>query len=154
MEKVADSVDMRIKQQARQLQGLLARLMEPPKELQATPLVDIELSPREIGAVLLLGDKGEMIMTDLSSALGAPLSTVTRIMDRLEQKSFISRSRSDRDRRIVVVRPGEKGKILHETVRHHQLLTAERMLYPLTGGEREILLELMGKLTKALRERD
>lgn len=148
MEKPTRAVDTRIKHQARQLQGLMARLMEPSKELQADPLVDIELSPREVSAVLLLGDKGEMIMTDLASALGAPLSTVTRIVDRLEQKSFISRSRSDRDRRIVVVRPGERGKMLHETIRRHQLAMAERMLQPLTSGEREILLELMEKLSR------
>jgi DNA-binding MarR family transcriptional regulator len=152
MEKTTPPVDTRIKHQAQQLHGLMMRLMEPPKELlRNEPLVDIELSPREIGMLLLLGDKGEMIMTDLASAVEAPLSTLTRIADRLEQKSFIERSRSDRDRRIVIVRLGDKGKMLHKAIRHHQLAMAERMLDPLTSGEREILLELMGKLVRTLR---
>jgi len=67
--------DNRIKEQARTLQALLARLLDPPMDIETHPLPDVELSPREIKVLLLLGDRSEMIMTDLANALQAPLST-------------------------------------------------------------------------------
>jgi DNA-binding MarR family transcriptional regulator len=142
--------DARIKEQARELQALFAQLLEHPIEPHPQPLADVELLPREAKMLMVLGDKGEMIMTDLASALRAPLSTVTRIVDRLEKQDFVERSRSDEDRRIVVVKQREKGKMLHDSFRQCQLDMAERMLEPLSKGEREILLELMGKLVRAL----
>ena len=140
--------DSRSANQARELQALLAELMKPPMEPPAPGLADIELSPREISVLLLLGDKGEMIMTDLASALEAPLSTVTRMMDRLERKAMIERFRSQEDRRIVLVREGDKGRMLRNAVRQSQLEKARHLLEPLTSGEREILLELMAKMVR------
>lgn len=121
--------------------------MEPASH----PLPDIELSPREIKVLLLLGDKEEMIMTDLAACLSAPLSTVTRIIDRLEGKELVERSRSAEDRRIVIVRESAKGKLLREGFRGSQLEQATRMLRPLSKGEREILVELLEKLTYGLK---
>ena len=146
-------IDARTKRQAGELQALLARLLEPPRDPLAHPLPDIELSPREITVLLLLGDKGEMIMTDLAAALQAPLSTVTRIADRLERKALIERSRSEQDRRIVIVKEGEKGKALREAIRQIQFEKARRMIEPLSTGEREILLELLKKLLQGLDKR-
>ena len=142
--------DHRIKEQARTLQALLARLLDPPMDTETHPLPDVELSPREIKVLLLLGDRSEMMMTDLASALHAPLSTVTRIVDRLEKKRMVARFRSDQDRRIVIVKEAEKGRALHNAIRSTQFAMSERMLRPLSNGEREILLELMAKLVRDL----
>lgn len=143
--------DARLKRQAKALEAFIARLMDPPMEPGDRPLPDVELSPREIKVLLLLGDKGEMIMTDLSTALRAPLSTVTRIVDRLASKQLAERFRSAEDRRIVIVKEADTGKILRERFRGSQLDMAARMLQPLSNGEREILLELLEKLTYGLK---
>lgn len=90
-------------------------------------------------------------MTDLATALSAPLSTVTRIIDRLENKQMVERFRSLEDRRIVIVKESEKGKVLREHFRRSQLDIAARMLQPLSNGEREILIELLEKLTTGRR---
>ncbi len=146
-----EKTDARLKRQAKALQACIARLMEPPMESGDHPLPDVELSPREIKVLLLLGDTGEMIMTDLAAALLAPLSTVTRIMDRLESKQLVERFRSAEDRRIVIVKEATKGKMLRDRFRASQLDMAARMLQPLSQGEREILLELLEKLTYGLK---
>lgn len=141
--------DSKMKRQARTLQACLTKLLEPPIEmLDGHPLPDIELSPREVRVLFLLGEKGEMIMTDLATGLPAPLSTVTRIIDRMEVKELVQRSRSTDDRRIVVVQQAPKGRLMHDRFLSSQLRVAERMLDPLSNGEREILLELLGKLTR------
>ena len=142
-------VDARLEEQAKELQALLLQLLEPPFDPLTNRLPDVEMSPREVKAVQLLGVHGQMMMTDLAAALHAPLSTVTRIVDRLENKRMVERARSEEDRRVVVVRAGEKGRILHEIIRQSRMDMARRMLAPLTQGEREILLELIGKLIRA-----
>ena len=142
-------MDARLKAQAQDLQVLLSQLLEPPTDPLTNRLADVEMSPREVKAVLLLGVHGQMIMTDLAAALHAPLSTVTRIVDRLENKRMVERARSEEDRREVVVRAGEKGRILHEIIQQSRMEMASRMLAPLTQGEREILLELIVKLIRA-----
>lgn len=118
--------------------------------LDGHPLPDVELSPREIRVLFLLGERGEMIMTDLAAALPAPLSTVTRIIDRMETKELVQRARSTEDRRIVVVQQAPKGRLMHDRFLSSQLQVAERMLEPLSNGEREILLELLGKLSRQI----
>ncbi|QOY90533.1 MarR family winged helix-turn-helix transcriptional regulator [Paludibaculum fermentans] len=143
--------DSKVKRQARTLQACLAKLLEPPMELlDGHPLPDVELSPREIRVLFLLGERGEMIMTDLAAALPAPLSTVTRIIDRMETKELVQRARSTEDRRIVVVQQAPKGRLMHDRFLSSQLQVAERMLEPLSNGEREILLELLGKLSRQI----
>jgi len=141
--------DARLQEQAKELQALLSQLLEPPLDPLSNRLADVEMSPREVKAVLLLGVHGQMTMTDLAEALHSPLSTVTRIVDRLENKRMVERARSEEDHRVVVVRAGEKGRILHEIIQQSRMDMAGRMLAPLTQGEREILLELIGKLIHA-----
>ena len=136
--------------QARTLRGLLMRLLEPPGDSNEHPLSDVELSPREVKVLMTLGEKGETIMSELANTLHVPLSTATRIIDRLNTKKLVERSRSDQDRRIVVVRPSAKGRSMHEGFRETQLVMASRMLEPLSGGEREILLELIAKMVHGL----
>lgn len=143
----ADRNETRLEMQAEALQALIARLMEPPMEPGDHRLPDVELSPREIRVLLLLGAKGNVIMTDLAAAVPAPLSTVTRIIDRLENKKLVERYRSRDDRRIVVVRQARKGRLLHDRFRQKQLEAAARMLRPLNAGEREALLALLSKLS-------
>ena len=137
------SAEARFARQAVQLQELLMKILQPPDD---HPFPELALSIREITLLFTLHAKSEMIMTDLASAIQAPLSTVTRMVDRLEVKGLIERSRSKDDRRLVVVRESEKAKILGESFEKNQLDAARRILQPLSFGEREILIELLTKL--------
>ena len=139
-----------LNKQAKTLQTSLALLLEPPMGPGHQPLPDVELSPREIKVLMLLGENGETIMTELAAGLPVPLSTLTRIVDRLERKQLVERFRSAEDRRIVIVRQATKGKLLRKFIYRSQLELAARMLKPLSILEREILLELLEKLTRGL----
>ena len=136
--------------QACRLRTLLAKLVRPPDE-HALP--DLELSIREIRLLRALGEVGEMTMTDLAAVIRTPLSTVTRMVDRMEAKELTERVRSEADRRSVLVRMGAKGRELDAIFDQHRRELAGRMLEPLTPGEREILLELMAKMVDAMAAR-
>jgi DNA-binding MarR family transcriptional regulator len=144
------NIDNKTERQARELMLRMTRIIESIIIPGKHPLPDLAVTPREIKVMILLGDKGETTMTELAAAIDAPLSTVTRIADKLERKGLIKRSRSDRDRRIVVVAASEKGQMLHNSMREDQLAVSHKMLELLGSDEREVLLELMAKMANGL----
>ena len=137
------STEARFMREAMQLQRVLLKLLQPPSE----PLFpELALSFREISLLHTLGTRSEMIMTELASILHLPLSTVTRMVDRLERMELVERARSKQDRRLVLVKRSEKAMLLNAEFEKMQLELARRILAPLSHGEREFLLELMMKL--------
>ena len=112
------------------------------------PASDVELSAQDWKALPTLGDHGRMTMTDLAEALGVPLSTATRLVERLIQKGLVTRSRIEDDRRVVRVELSAEGKEMQKTFLGKRLEMSRSMLTPLTPGEREIFIELMRKITR------
>jgi len=137
------STEARFARQAVQLQAILLGLLQPPSE-HVFP--ELALSFREISLLHTLRGRPEMIMTDLATMLRLPLSTVTRMVDRLEKMKLVERARSEQDRRLVLVKTSDKAMLLFAEFEKMQLEVARRILEPLSHGEREILLELMMKL--------
>jgi DNA-binding MarR family transcriptional regulator len=113
-----------------------------------TPGTDVELSPQDARALVTLHDRGPVTMTDLSETMGMPLSTATRMVERLIQKGLAIRSRIEDDRRVVQVELSEEGNKLNRIFLEQRREIGRRMLAPLTHGEREILIELMTKITR------
>lgn len=143
-------IDAKTERQALELMLRMTRIIDSIIVPGKHPLPDLAVTPREIKVMLLLGDKGETTMTELAAAIDAPLSTVTRIADKLERKGLILRSRSDQDRRIVVVASSDKGQMMHNSMREDQLAVSHKMLELLGSDEREVFLELMAKMASGL----
>jgi DNA-binding MarR family transcriptional regulator len=97
---------------------------------------------------MTLAERGTVTMTDFSEALGVPLSTATRMVERLIDKDLSVRSRIDDDRRVVRVELSEQGKKLYQHFAEHKRAMSREMLAPLSHGEREIFIELMTKITR------
>jgi DNA-binding MarR family transcriptional regulator len=107
---------------------------------------DIPLTYQEFRTLLVIGQRGCSIMTDLAEALEIPLSTATHMVDRLVRKGYAVRRRSEEDRRVVQVELSEKGKTDDNKLREIRVAMGRDMLLPLSPGEREIFLELMAKM--------
>ncbi len=114
------------------------------------PFPDLALTPREVNILILLGEREELIMTELAAMTDSPLSTATRIVDRLVKKNLVQRERSERDRRIVVIRASEQGKLLHQNMQEQHLAASYKMLQALTEEEREVYVGLVAKLAAGL----
>ncbi|QTA37475.1 MarR family transcriptional regulator [Thermosipho ferrireducens] len=59
---------------------------------------------------LLKSDPSGLTMNALSEKMKLDTSTMTRIVDKLVRDKFLLRERSEKDRRIVIVKLTEKGK--------------------------------------------
>lgn len=114
----------------------------------APPATDVELSPQDGRALVTLSGRGPLTMTDFSELLHVPLSTATRVVERLIEKGLAIRSRIEDDRRVVRVELSEEGKKLNRVFLEQRRAIGRNMLSPLTNGEREIFIELMTKITR------
>ena len=68
------------------------------------------LTSSQIGVILLLSCGRAHTPYELSRAMSYDSGSMTRMLDRLEKKGFIARSRSDADRRMVELELTSEGK--------------------------------------------
>ncbi len=108
--------------------------------------LDLTLSKTEMYLLLMLQRDQEIIMSRIADYINAPLSTATGIVDRLVNKGYLLRGRSDSDRRIVVIRLTEKGQALVDSVKLSIMNYMERIEDSLTEEERRLLYKLFFKI--------
>jgi DNA-binding MarR family transcriptional regulator len=154
----------RVDQFVRHLTDIVPQLRSMPPEMisHLTSQVDRvhpRFSPHLIAepptmhrmASMLYGDP-KPTMGELAKELLLPLSTVTRIVDALEERGFAQRLPDAADGRVVRVRLTDGGRQIYETMQRHKVRNAQRVLDCLTVEEQVILLTLLEKVASNLRK--
>ncbi|MBN2098074.1 MAG: MarR family transcriptional regulator [Dehalococcoidia bacterium] len=100
-------------------------------------------------ASMLYGDP-KPTMGDLSRDLSLPPSTVTRVINMLEEQGFAKRVPDAEDARVVRVDLTDVGRRIHEAMEAHAVQSARSILECLTPEEQIILLTLLGKVASSL----
>ena len=111
---------------------------------------DTTLTKLDFLALEVLGKREHFIMSELTERLSVALSSATGIIDRLVEKGYVARSRTEEDRRIVQVRLTEKGANLLADKKRRAMLMVERMLSCLGEQEQEELICLLEKVAGTL----
>ena len=114
-----------------------------PREEDVVPTLAI--SPSEMRSLMWLGRYGMSVMTEFAQGIGVPLSTATRIVNRLVKKGLAVRRRSETDRRIVEVDLSPVAYGHRNRFMAKRLATNQQLLSTLTVEERETLLSLLEK---------
>jgi len=104
----------------------------------------------EIAVLLMLHFRGEMTMSALASELGAPLSTMTSLAQRLDRKGLIKRYPSDKDQRIILVQLTEEGMQIVSQARAIIEKVFARVQAALSANELKQFLSLAVKIGKAV----
>ena len=92
-------------------------------------LVRLGISMAQLNILYTLHRSGEMSMSRLADVLNVSLSNASGLVDRMEERGFIERTRVPEDRRVVLVRIAEAGeRVLEE----NDALTDELMRDVLT----------------------
>jgi DNA-binding MarR family transcriptional regulator len=105
----------------------------------------IPLSMSELHIIQAVGDDSNFIMSDIARKLRITLPTLTAAVDRLEEKGYIQRRRSNTDRRRVSVDLTDDGRLAYE--RHAKF--HEKMVDAfLEGLDNARLPELLDSMTK------
>jgi DNA-binding MarR family transcriptional regulator len=78
-------------------------------------LVRVGISMAQLNIMYTLQRNGVMAMSRLADVLGVSLSNATGLVDRMEERGFVERTRVPEDRRVVLVRVTEAGaRVLQE----------------------------------------
>jgi DNA-binding MarR family transcriptional regulator len=111
----------------------------------------LELSAVEFSALVLLAFNPGATPKQLSEALAMVAPAVTVLLDRLENRGLIERTRSDSDRRALRVTLTPAGTELAHKAHALSLDMEREVVHALSAAERAILLELLQKVARAAR---
>jgi len=112
-------------------------------------------SIQEITVLKMLAQRGPLVVKNIACRLnGVSLSSLTRVLDRLEESEYITRSLNRDDRRSFRISLTEKGNKMAEAYQHKFELMALGILDALTTAERLILVELYSKVRIRLGDTD
>jgi DNA-binding MarR family transcriptional regulator len=113
-------------------------------------LVRLGISMAQLNIMYTLQRNGEMTMSRLADVLGVSLSSATGLVDRIEERGYIERTRVPEDRRVVLVHVTEAGtRMLQE----NDALSDELMrdvLARLDPAELPVIAHAVGEVRAAL----
>jgi DNA-binding MarR family transcriptional regulator len=139
-----------LEEQVGRLVGFMEQMLYSIRVLEQNCLsifVETGVSLQELQVVVFLGKNGPSRMGDIAEHLFIGGSTLTAIMDKLVAKDFVVRTRSEEDRRIVLVSLGPGGERLFMDHRAIKERYSRDILEVLDADERRQHLELMEKIT-------
>jgi DNA-binding MarR family transcriptional regulator len=125
---------------------------ESNRRLCSDQLAAGKMSAQEFALVLALTEHGTMPVKDIAARLpGVSLSTLTRMLDKLERGGFVTRALDPGDRRSFLISAADKACEAAERYARQVDGIAESLLAGLTEPERQSLAELLGKIRQNLK---
>ena len=131
------------------LNELLVRLFKDIMEIEARCLVNSDfkdISYNDFHIIEAIGLAEPKSMTAVAKLMKVTTGTLTKAMDGLTEKGYVSRERSKQDKRVVWVSLTEKGKAAyaHHEQFHHEMIA--NVKGELTEQELPILIYSLAKL--------
>ncbi|WP_240417006.1 MarR family winged helix-turn-helix transcriptional regulator [Paenibacillus periandrae] len=115
--------------------------------------MDLQLSPTltegQLTVLELLVGRDRMKPSDFIEYLATTPAAITTLLDRMEKAELLSRSRDEKDRRIVWVEVTDKGKAecLRGTEIRERFL--QQYLSRISSHNQQLLVYLLGKVANA-----
>lgn len=105
------------------------------------------IQPVELHILQLVSRQPDLILREIREALGMPNSTLTSIINRMEERELLERQISIRDRRSYRLALTDEGRVVQAEHDRIDRLVAQRMLDALdTDRERDELIRLLDKI--------
>lgn len=108
----------------------------------------LKLRHVEFTILMLVKCNPAVTQKQLAQTLGVSAPSITILLDRLVDKGWIERVRSDADRRVQHIHLTTQGAQLAQQSHELSLSCEREMLRHLTDGERIMLLELLDKVAR------
>lgn len=91
-------------------------------------------------------------MREIADYLRVAVSTVTGLVDKLEEKKLVKRERSDEDRRIIKIALTPKGQKIYKFHVEEFSKLCRGMLIGMTPEEQDLYVELSRKIAVSARD--
>ncbi len=146
MERINNSID----NQAHVVEGLLDSLVMLGNKQMTEKLTQYDLTVAQYLSMLALSNKGsECSMSELADRIQQSSATMTGIIDRLVEKGWVIRRRSDEDRRAVYVALTSNGHNLLRRVTSERRQNINDTLLKMTPEDIEQLIQLLKRYMSA-----
>lgn len=109
-----------------------------------------QLNITEFSVLELLFHKGKQTTQTIKEKILIASSSTTYVIDQLENKGYVERQVSEKDKRVTYVQISEKGKILMEDIFPQHAETIENCFSNFEEDELEQLLKLLAKMNRQL----
>ena len=149
-------MDKECKKQINKLNALWHRILKVSnhKDLEQRYQNLHNLNTNEISIIRIISEKDEVIIKDILEILDVPKSTLTSMIDKLEESGILSRAISKRDRRSYKLELTEKGKIIQgEHIKYEEEIYGRIITSLDNYEEREEFLRLMKKIVDNISNR-
>ena len=107
----------------------------------------MDRSPAEIQIILMAGTRPNLLLRDYVEALHIPKSTLTSMVNRLEDQHFLKRTISTLDRRSYGLELDKKGVDFLKSYMSYQNDIGTRIINGLNSEETEQLVALLNKIS-------
>lgn len=138
---------IRVQQQYRMLHDIYVLLDDGDRRV----LENFGLTTSQYSVLMLLDEEEGRRLTTVSDRLLRARSTITRIVDQLEEARLVQRVADPEDRRAQRVVLTQEGIQRRELANEAHLKSLQRRLTILSGDERDMLNGLLDRLRSALR---
>ncbi len=116
---------------------------------------ELDLTYAQSQVLFHVADHPGCHMGDVAKAFGVTLPAVTHIVDRLEQKAFVTRGDHPADRRVYVLELTPQGKALVQELHTMQMRGVEEVLARMSAEDRARVIRgleaLVDAATRAVR---
>ena len=112
--------------------------------------LDLSFSKSELLTILYLDRYEGIIMSQIAEYINVSMSTATGIVERLVNKGYLQRERSESDRRIVIIQLTNKGKILVNEIKKVFSYYIGIITESLNEDEKELLVKVFNKIIETI----
>ncbi|MDZ5783348.1 MarR family winged helix-turn-helix transcriptional regulator [Marinococcus luteus] len=108
------------------------------------------LNPTEFAVLELLYHKGEQAIQRIGEKILLSSGSMTYVIDKLEKKKYLFRTRCPQDRRIINVRITEEGSALMDEIFPRHQAAIQEMFSVFDDQEKETFIAMLKKLGLSL----
>lgn len=134
---------------------IIVDYIEEVKELLSSDLwenIFLNCSKNEVLIFWLLYQRSEVNMTEIAEYIHVPLNTATGIINRMEKSELIVRTRSEEDKRVVLVGFSEKGMAQFQNLVDEMLYYGMKVISSFTKEEIDLFCKMTTKVLEVLRQ--
>ena len=136
------------------LNEVLVRLFRDIMDIEQQAIITSEfkdLTNNDMHVIEAIGPEEGNNMSSIAKKLNITVGSLTTAMNSLVNKSYVSRSRSEKDRRVVYVKLTEKGIRAYQHHEDYHRQMTEAILAKLSEDEIPVLMKTLDGLSEFFR---
>jgi DNA-binding MarR family transcriptional regulator len=129
---------------------LLSKVRKSVTQHFASKLSTLDVTPVQYGVWKCLWENGSMTPSQIAQMLSVDTSTITGLLDRMENKEILKRTPNTEDRRAIHVSLTEQGKMLEPEMDRITSEANAEVLSVLNPEEQKLFVSYLNRILESL----